>query len=454
MNRRRFLKYASVAGLAVAGSALVGYELEDTFLERATESATSVQSVTPSLNARFSYRTAQRTLRCIVPHSGEEIQFINGTDVTPASSPVSYEWAIDGTTVANSRDYSSSLPETKTSAVPHTVMLTARSDTSANSYTQQIDVDPQSLPQYSETRFEMPIKGIVYNTAYALDESNMQESVDVITEELGCNAVRIKGYKDDMIEQCANMAIDKDIKTILVGPDYGSWRNIPIEEHTRGIVEFSSIAERLRQESNSVTLVIGNELTIDTSGIYEGQTYDERIKEIPQRMHDKQYHDKLNLHLRAILQGVRTHFNGEVTYAAGDWEDVDWREFDVVGSNEYYASEWYTKAEWVEKLARLRKWGKPVFITETGSASFAGCGRWGAGTWRYVDQAYSEEEQAENIQKSVELCADASMTGMFLFSLIHEAVSRKELSFGVMSYNPNGTHRRKLGFYAYKQYLL
>jgi len=462
MNRRRFLKYASAAGLGVAGVALIGYELQRP-LETpptgttSTQPITSLQSATPPrLDARFSFKTAQRTLEYIVPHSAEEIQFINETDVSPASSPVSYEWSIDGTMVANSRDYASALPETRTTGIPHTVTLTARSATSTNSNRQQIDVDTQSLSQYTQRKFKMPIKGIVYNTGYALDESDMQESVDVIAEELGCNAVRIKGYKDEMIEKCVNLAIDKRIKTILVGPDYGSWRNISIDEHTRRIIEFSSIAERLRQESNSVTLVVGNELTIETSGIYEGQTYLERIEETPQRMHDRRYHEKLNSHLGAILQGVRAHFDGEVTYAAGDWEDVDWHEFDVVGSNEYYASEWFTEAEWVQKLARLKKWGKPVFITETGSCSFAGCGRWGAGAWhRWVDQKYSEEEQAKNIQKSLELCADASVTGVFLFSFIHDdELMRKETSFGILSHNPSGTHRRKLGFYAYREYLL
>jgi hypothetical protein len=195
LHRRRFLKYIGPIAVAVGGAA-AAYSLKDVDFGRKTEAtnltaiqiAVTGQSLTLELVARFSYRTVIRPLQCIVPHSGEEVQFINETDVSPISTPVSYAWFVDDEAVSISKDYSCTLPETRTRGTPHLVKLIVSTPEVTSSTQQVIDVDPQNIPEYPERRMGIPIKGINYsvngpNEGSPPPESEMKESLTVIRNE-------------------------------------------------------------------------------------------------------------------------------------------------------------------------------------------------------------------------------------------------------------------------------
>jgi len=88
--------------------------------------------------------TAIRTLQCIVPHSGEEGQFINETEVSPISTPVSHVGFVDDEAVSIGGDSSCTLPETGTTGTPHLVRLIATGPEVTSSTQQFIEVDLNS----------------------------------------------------------------------------------------------------------------------------------------------------------------------------------------------------------------------------------------------------------------------------------------------------------------------
>jgi len=179
-------------------SAFVGYELTkpkpEPALIRQTSTAPVItsQSLTPELVAAFSYRTANRTLQYVVPNSAEEIEFTNETSVSPSSVPLNYGWSLDGRTVGNTRDYSCTVSETKTSGLPHQVNLAVSSGPWTSSTEASIDVDPQTIPEYPSKELRTPIKGVNYSAArldgWHTAEDETRECMWLTKNELGCNA--------------------------------------------------------------------------------------------------------------------------------------------------------------------------------------------------------------------------------------------------------------------------
>jgi len=469
LNRRRFLKYAGAAGLAVTGSALVGYELQSTLLrpstetpsETATQTITPLQSATPPrLDARFSYKTAQRTLKYIIPHSREEIQFVNETEVSPPSTPVSYAWLIDDRAVSISDDYFCTLPETRTTETPHLVKLIA-STPEVNSSTQQIiDVDPQNIKEFPERSMGIPIKGINYsikrpNEGSPPPESEMKESLTVIRHELGCNAIRIYGGYEDHLILCSKLADQIGFEIVEISPNYRAYNppNFTIEENVRRVISFAPRVEELRKSSSAkIVLVVGNELSIDATGILPGASYVERIAAI--ESWDSKDDAKLNSYLNQLTGEVRKRFNGLITYAAGSWENVEWwrPEFDIVGPNGYVVSTPGGRKWARDRLTHYEKFGKPVWVNEFGCASYVGASR----EEPYTGQPYSQEEQSQNITESIELfkqVGGVDAVFLFLFAIpgADDASEGIWYSHGIMRY-VGGFLRRKLGFYSFASY--
>jgi hypothetical protein len=425
----------------------------------------------------FSYRTPNRNLNFVVPNSGEEIQFVNETDEPWYLPGVGYEWSIDERIASRQRGYSAKLAATRTynkdkqdwvEGAQHAVRLTGRRGFVSSSYEHKIDVDPESLPQYPPQPLGIPIKGINFEIGYEnwwdkpLSEEEMTESLHIIRNELKCNAVRIFGDFEDALIKCGEIAVSKRFDIALLSPRYrktSSGKDVTIEQHVGRIIDFSKKAEILRQTSNStdIILAVGNELTIDTIGIYNGHTYADRVKQIKENWGKSEYHEKLNLYLKQIVDGVRKNFHGKITYTKGGggmgengWEYVKWNElgFDIVSSNEYIESAWNTTEQQIGNINDL-KIGKPLFITEFGCLSYEGAGKYGStGEKYYTNQKYSQAEQGEYIISSARLYGTTGVNAIFYFPFM-ERIENDSLSMGIIKYQKRGLGRRKVGFYSF-----
>ena len=72
---------------------------------------------------------------------------------------------------------------------------------------------------------------------------------------------------------------------------------------------------------------------------------------------------------------VRERFGGKITYASIPLERVDWTPFDIVSVDLYRSAE--IADQFADGVRSLVAQGKPVAITEFGSASLPGRGRRG-----------------------------------------------------------------------------
>lgn len=208
----------------------------------------------------------------------------------------------------------------------------------------------------------------------------------VIAQQLHANAIRIEGEDVDRLvaasqaAHCAGLAVY-----------FNPWKmNAGIEETRAYVVEAASAAERLRLAGVDIVFVASCEYSIFCSGIYPGDTLNERLAWMGQYVltqdknntgeHTKQVADTaaaLNAALKSFVDAIRANFVGPVTYSAGAWEDIDWSIFDIVGVDYYRNGE--SDAAYRDGLRKLPRGGKPLAIMEFGCCAYQGAAALGGG---------------------------------------------------------------------------
>jgi len=459
LSRRQYIKYAGAGIVAVAVAGLGYYGTRPP----PTQTETSSLKLLPP-TADFEYEPSY-----INPTSADIICFLNksrnpdGTD-----TDLAYSWYVDDHLASNTKDHFAQLSSGEI-ATPHEVRLSACRAGLCNDVEKLVRIDPTSIPEYPERMLHIPIKGIVvdagtkvddfYDSKRNITDSELEaELVDITNKELGCNGLRIYGSYDFEVLRYAEIAARGNFDAILLCPRYVSQDT---DEVVRRTVDFAARAEALRSTSKSVVLQIGQELSTDVSGIFEGRTWLDRVFEVGDKWHKHGWQQKLNQLLNDLAVGVSVVFHGPTSYSAGPWElDIPWNQLDVdiIGCNQY----WYegcTEQDYLDRLRKASRYGKPVYNTEFGSCTYKGSWEYGGAGFAYVEgKEYSQEAQAEYVRRYLDLNERAQMDGLFLFTLSqNQPGSLDKNSMGILkldvpdySYPPH--YSRKKAFYAYKSY--
>ncbi|WP_188194707.1 CPBP family glutamic-type intramembrane protease [Nonomuraea sp. SYSU D8015] len=334
--------------------------------------------------------------------------------------------------------------------------------------------DPR-LPAESVSRQVrgLPVKGINYDvgTAYhprhlsrpTWNSDEARDDIRVIGEELHCNAVTVFGSRLDRLADAAHHAARRGLHVWLQPrlPENGPTQTLEF------LRQVSVLSEEIRRSYPvPVTLTVGCELSIFMRGIVPGRTFGRRTRMLtftwPFLL--QLYNRKLNRFLGEAAAVAREHFRGEVSYAAGSWEGVDWRPFDLVGVNLYRDSS--NQGRYCADLRLLQRHGKPVVITEFGCCAYDGADTKGASgddivDWRATpprikgSRTRNEQVQADYLGDLIETYATEGVRGAFVFefsepSYPHAPDRRHDLdlaSYGIVKAGPGDRWERKAAFH-------
>ena len=223
----------------------------------------------------------------------------------------------------------------------------------------------------------MEIKGVSYDVGRMMagnwrpdfDPSVVQRELEIIRNDLHCNAVRICGLDINRLVTAAKMALQLGLE-VWLSPEM--WDRSQAETLAY-ITKAAAAAESLRVEwPGRLVLLAGSELTLFMQGIMPGRNLTERMGQ-PSFWEDVKagkHNAPLNAFLAKANAQVRQVFHGQVSYAALIWEAVDWSRFDFVGVDHYRAAR--IKERYAEMLRPLFATGKPVVITEFGCRTYRG----------------------------------------------------------------------------------
>lgn len=308
----------------------------------------------------------------------------------------------------------------------------AMPDSAAAAGSQQGVVDP------------VKFRGVVYDVGlqftpgtYSVETYNadlVKYDMRAIATELHANTVRIEGEDLTRLVAAARVAHEAGLKVF-----FNPWKMGVDADETATYMEAAAVeAEKLRNEGLDIVFVSGCEYTLFNKGAFPGDTLNDRIAVLvsaatksaetkqaaPEFVSASKY---LNEVLGRVVKGVRSRFNGPVTYASGSWEGVDWGIFDIVGVDHYRNGE--PEADYVAALDRYRL-GKPLIVMEVGSCAYEGAAARGAGgfmilqgtnpdgTLKYEGgkpPVRSESEQAGYVETQVRVLSRSKVDGVFIY---------------------------------------
>ncbi len=268
-------------------------------------------------------------------------------------------------------------------------------------------------------------------TREEFDLDIISAEIAIIKNELHCNAIRISGLSLERIVQASTIALKHGL-TVLFSPSL-HYENQ--EKTFQYIINNAIAAEKLRLVFPNLVFVVGCELSIFTGGFVKSTEVSQRMKEmfgfwsmIKNILGVKRhYNKKLNQFLLNVVNEVKIHFHGQITYASGPWEKVNWEIFDFISVDFYRAS--YNKSTYVQQLRNYTKSGKPLCITEFGCCTYKGADEKGPMGWAIVDwsakkpelkSVYTrdEETQSKYLMELLNIFADEKILGAFVFTFI------------------------------------
>jgi hypothetical protein len=216
------------------------------------------------------------------------------------------------------------------------------------------------------------------------DLTVVRRELAIIRDDLHCNAVQIIGGDPDRLELAAGAAAELGLE-VWFSP-------YPLEldpEQIRTLFrDCAERAERLRQQGATVVFVAGVELSVMNRGFLAGESPEERIEQLlsqPDRRADamRELGVRINTFLRDAAATIRERFQGKLTYAAIQFEQVDWAPFDMVTFELIRSAE--VADRFRDGVRTLAQGPKPLAITGFGTAAYRGAGDRGGRVMEVVE---------------------------------------------------------------------
>lgn len=258
------------------------------------------------------------------------------------------------------------------------------------------------------------------------DPRIVHRELEIIRDDLHCNAVRLQGREISRLYSSASDALDLGLE-VWFSPEL--WDRTP-DETLVYLADAAKDAETLRSRApDRVVLSVGSELTLFMRGFIPGKTVLERLasKSLPQIIRSGAHNAPLNAFLGRAAATVRREFHGPLTYASLPFESVDWKPFDFVGGDFYWDAR--SRAQYPEILRRFRSFGRPLANMEFGCCTFRGAEDLGGRGWEVVDwnrrtprlrgeYVYDQSAQAREVAELLRLNGDAGVDATFVFTFV------------------------------------
>jgi len=281
----------------------------------------------------------------------------------------------------------------------------------------------------------MRIKGIVYDTGFVnagvttkdrFDRNVIKREMNIIKNDLHCNAVRITGVDADRLETAATLAASEGLEVWYCPFTCG----LTINELSSFLDDAAERAERIRRSGAEVVFIAGSEISLFNIGFFKEKSLAERLALItnPVKFKEQLPHvqQKMKLYLTDITHQIRQKFKGKISYASLPFEGIDWSLFDFIATDAGHRSA--AIAPYFQKgIQTMVSMGKPVAIMEFGCCTYSGAANSGAradwiiewgnnGHASHLNNIYirDEDEQAKYLLELLEIFVTEHVDAVFV----------------------------------------
>lgn len=285
----------------------------------------------------------------------------------------------------------------------------------------------------------MQRKGVCYDVGRVMmgrnwrpdfDPKIVHRELEIIREDLHCNAVRLQGLDLDRLAVAAEDALQQGLE-VWFSPEMWDRETEDTRAH---VVKGAKVAEELRARwPGRLVFSVGSEVTLFTQGFLPGKNVLERLANpsFMETLRSGAHNAPLNEFLAATNSQVREVFHGPVTYASVGLETVDWTPFDFVGVDLYRDRR--TREIYPALLKRYMKFGKPLANMELGCCTFQGADDLGGRGWEIVDWSkmppqlkgdyvYDQGTQAREVGELLRVNDQAGVNATFVFTFVEPGV--------------------------------
>lgn len=226
-------------------------------------------------------------------------------------------------------------------------------------------------------------KGVCYDAGRVMMGSNwrikfepgeVHRELQIIKEDLHCNAVRICGLDIDRLTAAGEDALAQGLE-VWFSPEM--WDRGQ-DETLQYIAKAAASAEKLRQRwPGRVVFSVGSELTLFMRGFVEGDNVFDRMSNPSfwQNVTAGTHNAPLNAFLAKANEAARRVFRGQVVYFSVPFEQVDWGPFDFVGVDHYRDAR--IRDVYGKMVGSYLAHDKPVIVGEFGCCTYRGAEKLG-----------------------------------------------------------------------------
>jgi len=280
----------------------------------------------------------------------------------------------------------------------------------------------------------MRIKGVTYDTGFVnagnttkdiFDPKIIEREMQIIKNDLHCNAVRITGGDLDRLEITAQLAAAAGLEVWYCPFTCDLTQNALLDF----LADSATHAEKIRKTGNEVVFVTGSEISLFTTGFFPGDNLTERLTHLKEPMKLREHIPNVQKSIREFLAKAvaitRERFRGKISYASIPFEGVDWNLFDYIATDGGYRPT-AIAPYFVQGIQRLVNQGKPAVITEFGCSTYQGAAALGAhadnnivwdnGKADHLNGNYTrdENEQASTIVELFNIFDNEGVEGAFV----------------------------------------
>ena len=300
----------------------------------------------------------------------------------------------------------------------------------------------------------MRARGIGYDAGFSydgvqrrpFDETLVRRELQIIRDDLHCNAVRLFGNDLDRLEAAAAYAADLGVEIWFTPWPY----RLDADAMLAMFAEAATRAERIRRRGAEVVFVTGAEISLFNVGFIPGEDIEERARGLIERRPEalqalRSVSPRLNAFLAKAVAMVRERFGGKVTYSAVPFERVDWTPFDIIAADLHRSKE--TAGRYAEDIRTIVAQGKPFANTEFGCTTYRGASDHGARGNEILEYESAvpvrvkagyvrdEAEQADYLRELLDIFVaegvDAAFVCTFvMYGYIHRSDPREDLDMG------------------------
>lgn len=281
----------------------------------------------------------------------------------------------------------------------------------------------------------MKLKGVCYDVGREMmgmnwrpdfDPSIVRREIEIIRDDLHCNAIRLQGRDVKRLATASMMALDHGLE-VWFSPEL--WDQPP-NETVEYLGQAAGAAQELLDSApGKVVLSVGSEVILFSKGFVPGDNVLERLANprLREILMSATTQASLASFVSRLARTARERFSGKLTYASVGMERVDWDPFDYIGVDLYRGDPMFDR--YPELLARYTSMGKPVVNTEFGCCTFRGAERLGGRGWDVVDwnawpprlkgnYVYDQVSQASELATLLEMNDRAGVYGTFVFTFV------------------------------------